>query len=81
MIYPNPVNDNIIISFHSVTNLNNSTFKVYDASGRLVKSKTIRNISEGENKLQISSETLETGWYLLRLKSDEKTVTSKFLKQ
>ena len=81
MVYPNPVIDNVIISFHSLTNLNNSTFKVYDASGRLVKSKTIRNISEGENKLQISSETLETGWYLLRLKSDEKTVTSKFLKQ
>ena len=81
MVYPNPVIDNIIISFRSLTNLNNSTFKVYDASGRLVKSKTIRNISEGENILQISSETLETGWYLLRLKSDEKTVTSKFLKQ
>ena len=47
----------------------------------MVKSKTTRNILEGENKLQLSSEMLESGWYLLRLKSDEKTVTTKFLKQ
>ena len=80
-VYPNPVVDNIIISFHSLTNLTNPTFEVYDASGRMVKSKTTRNILEGENKLQLSSEMLESGWYLLRLKSDEKTVTTKFLKQ
>ena len=80
-VYPNPVVDNIIISFHSLTNLNNPTFEVYDASGRMVISKTTRNILEGENKLQLSSEMLESGWYLLRLKSDEKTVTTKFLKQ
>ena len=80
-VYPNPVVDNIIISFHSLSNLNNPTFEVYDASGRMVKSRTTRNILEGENKLQLSSEMIESGWYLLRLKSDEKTVTTKFLKR
>ena len=70
-----------MISFHSITNLTNPTFEVYDASGRMVKSKTTKNILEGENKFQLSSEMLESGWYLLRLKSDEKTVTTKFLKQ
>ena len=38
-VSPNPILDNIIISFHSLTNLNNPTFEVYDASGRMVKSK------------------------------------------
>ena len=40
----------------------------------MVKSKTTKNILEGENKLQLSSEMLESGWYLLRLKSDERGI-------
>ena len=80
-VSPNPILDNIGISFHSHTNLNNPTFEVYDASGRMVKSKKITNIFEGKNKFQISSELLESGWYILRFKSDEKTVNTKFLKQ
>ena len=79
-VSPNPIIDNIVVSFHSLTNLNNPSFEVYDASGRMVNSKKITTIIEGENKFQINSEFLDAGWYILTLKSDEKTFNTKFLK-
>ena len=47
----------------------------------MVKSKKVKNILEGVNNFQINSELMDSGWYILRLKSDEKIVNTKFLKQ
>ena len=80
-IQPNPVIDNSVISFYSNSNLTNVTLDLYDAMGRLVISKRVANLNNGDNKIEIPSSALESGWYLIMLKSQEKIISNKFLKK
>ena len=80
-VYPNPVVENLLVSFNSLINLSNPLIEVYDATGRIVKSINLQNISKGENNLEVSSSDLDSGWYILKIISDEKSISTKFLKQ
>jgi len=80
-VYPNPVVENLLVSFNSLINLSNPLIEVYDATGRIVKSINLKNISKGENNLEVSSSDLDSGWYILKIISDEKSISTKFLKQ
>ena len=79
-VHPNPVKDNINISFYSISELTNPALELYDAMGRLVSSKKLNHLVSGANEIEMSSSNLDAGWYLLVLKSQEKTITNKFLK-
>jgi PKD repeat protein len=80
-IHPNPVKDNINISFNSTSKLTNPVLELYDAMGKLVNSKKLNHIVIGANEIEMSSSNFDAGWYLLVLKSQEKTITNKFLKK
>ena len=49
--------------------------------GRLVSSKKLNNVVIGANQIEMPSSDLDAGWYLLVLKSQEKTIANKFLKK
>ena len=49
--------------------------------GKLVNSKKLNHIVIGANEIEMSSSNFDAGWYLLVLKSQEKTITNKFLKK
>lgn len=80
-VYPNPVVENLLVSFNSLINLSNPLIEIYDATGRIVKFINLQNISKGENNLEVSSSDLDSGWYILKIISDEKSISTKFLKQ
>ena len=80
-VYPNPVVENLLVSFNSLINLSNPLIEIYDATGRIIKSINLQNISKGENNLEVSSSDLDSGWYILKIISDEKSISTKFLKQ
>ena len=80
-VYPNPVVENLLVSFNSLINLSNPLIELYDATGRIVKSINFQNISKGETNLEVSSSDLDSGWYILKIISDEKSISTKFLKQ
>ena len=80
-IQPNPVIDNSILSFYSNSNLSNVTLDLYDAMGRLIISKRVGNLPNGDNNIEIPSSDLESGWYLIMLNSQEKIISNKFLKK
>ena len=80
-VHPNPVKDNINISFYLISELTNPALELYDAMGRLVSSKKLNHLVSGANEIEMSSSNLDAGWYLLVLKSQEKTITNKFLKK
>ena len=79
-VYPNPVLDKLIISFSSLTNLTDPFLEIMDGSGRILKSTYLNNLSKGENNLEISSSNLESGWYIIKIISNEKSFATKFLK-
>ena len=80
-VYPNPVVENLLVSFNSLINLSNPLIEIYDATGRIIKSINLQNISKGENNLEVSSIDLDSGWYILKIISDQKSISTKFLKQ
>ena len=41
----------------------------------------MNNFSNGGNEFPISSSNLESGWYILKIKSNEKSIATKFLKK
>ena len=79
-VYPNPVLDNLIISFSSLTNLTDPFLEIMDGAGRIINSSYLNNLSKGENNLEISSSNLESGWYIIKIISNEKSFATKFLK-
>jgi PKD repeat protein len=81
IVHPNPVKDKINISYHSTSKLTNPALELYDAMGRLVNSKKLKYLVSGANEIEMSSSNLDAGWYLIVLKSQEKTITNKFLKK
>jgi hypothetical protein len=49
--------------------------------GRLIISKRVGNLPNGDNNIEIPSSDLESGWYLIMLNSQEKIISNKFLKK
>jgi hypothetical protein len=72
--YPNPVLDYLAIS--STNNRSISSIKLSDMAGRMLYQKTA---SFTETSINFSN--LQTGMYLLELKSDKETVVRKIIKQ
>jgi hypothetical protein len=74
LVYPNPVQDQLNIR---LTNSNYSylNFRLYDASGKAVLTKS-ENVSYSSN-YQLDVSHLTAGLYLLKITSNEKTITKK----
>lgn len=73
-IYPNPVADNLTISFDS-DKFQVSRISVYDINGKFVKSQKI-----GDNNISMNVSELSAGTYFIRLSDGKHTFTTKFIK-
>ena len=62
MVFPNPTSDIINIKWNETENIDR--IDIYDATGRLVRS---RVISSGNNDVQISTQEISPGYYLLKI--------------
>ena len=74
-VYPNPASENITINYTSSSK--NTSLKIYDATGRLVKN--MENIKSGESTINISE--LESGLFLINLQDGNNSITKRFIKQ
>jgi len=77
-LYPNPVIDNLHISFESI-NAVNVQIEITDLQGRVLYQQTI-NSQYGINQAIIPVDKLSEGLYLCRLQNGNKLETIKFLK-
>ncbi|WP_449399481.1 T9SS type A sorting domain-containing protein [Chryseobacterium wanjuense] len=71
-IYPNPVKGGM---FTIENNKNDSTFEIYDVSGKLVKQAD--KLSKGINKINING--LEKGVYIVKINSNGTSVSKKLI--
>ncbi|MFD1552115.1 hypothetical protein DNU06_00545 [Putridiphycobacter roseus] len=79
-LYPNPVVNNATISFEA--NLaGKGSVKVYSLTGKLVLNLEQISLNEGNNTLQIGTDQLAKGTYLVRLLVNDQVETTKFVKQ
>lgn len=68
-VYPNPANDQFNVNLNLARNAN-VQFILFDAYGKVVYSSESKTMAQGENIQNISTNHLESGLYLLRVKVD-----------
>ncbi|HEX5001716.1 MAG TPA: T9SS type A sorting domain-containing protein [Bacteroidia bacterium] len=78
-IYPNPAAENITVSYELATTGDAVNMFVADVSGRILKTKTLNDLYSGSVSFDIRD--LASGIYFIRLSSDQRTTTRKFVKQ
>lgn len=78
-IYPNPVNDNTMLSY-TLSKNSDVVISVYDLTGRLAKTVKLSNISKGAHTYKLDCSALKTGSYFLKLQSGTETASTKFIK-
>lgn len=73
-IYPNPIKDGIL---NIEGDFFNSTYEIFDASGKLVK--VDNGLKKGKNKITVPE--LKTGVYLIKVKTQDVVTSKKVLIQ
>ena len=74
VLYPNPTSSEFSFLTSENINLENATVEIFDLLGRKIKEQKINSISD-----KISTITLNSGTYLIVLKSDNKRLVSKLI--
>ena len=72
-LYPNPTRDMVNLSF-TIKKQENLTLSVYDLKGVLVITKILGKLPEGEQLMQIGTEELISGTYIVSLSSNTEIV-------
>ncbi len=78
-VYPTPTNAQLNIAYNFVNSSNATTLKVYDLTGRMVKSRNLDSNSL-QLQLQLNVADLNTGTYILRIENGLEILTTKFVK-
>ena len=74
-VYPNPVEDFLIVDFNS-EKLAKSSYQLFDGTGRMINKGELKN-----SKTEVNTSTLSSGLYMLSISSEGKTVkTFKIIK-
>jgi hypothetical protein len=74
-IYPNPVKNDVTVSFNSVVN-ENATLYVRSLAGKVMMKKTIV-LSQGDNRVLFNTDALSNGLYIVELLTPEKSFINK----
>jgi len=72
--YPNPTNDKIILPIY-LKNNEQLSLSLYDATGRLVMTKTLGNFNKGEQQIQLSLLGFQNGLYHYRINSSNSQIS------
>lgn len=76
--YPNPFNPDFVVPFE-LYSTNNVNIKLYDMTGRMVKSITSGEHAAGRYEYRVNCENLTSGVYLLRTVINDNATTQKML--
>jgi hypothetical protein len=77
-LHPNPARNDISIRF-SITREEKVSLKVYDVSGRVVKTLVNDRLGAGYHTAKLNDKDLQSGIYFARLKTDNYEATKKFM--
>ncbi|PUZ20302.1 Fibronectin type III domain-containing protein [Chitinophaga costaii] len=75
-VYPNPIQSTVYVSLHQGKQSSVVALRLYDLSGHLVAAKDLGNVTTGSylQRLDVSSNRLASGYYLLQIIADGQTV-------
>jgi hypothetical protein len=74
-IYPNPVKNDVTVSFNSVVN-ENATLYVRSVAGKVMMKRTVA-LNPGDNRISFKTDALSNGLYIVELLTPEKSFINK----
>jgi hypothetical protein len=77
-LLPNPATNSITLRLN-VGDVNNNVINIFDATGRLILSNTLKDVITGENEVQIDLSKMENGLYYCNISSDIFNTTKTFV--
>lgn len=80
IIYPNPTNEILNVSLE-FQNSSNTTLFIYDTQGKLIANPNLGIKNKGEQNFTINISNLPKGMYLLKIVSENNSITKKFIKE
>ena len=80
LLYPNPVVDNATIAFNAKAD-DVANIRVYSLTGRLVMELNNISVNNGYNTIDIDTDDLSNGTYIVSLSTESVSETIKFIKQ
>lgn len=79
-LYPNPVQDNMTIKY-KLTNVSDVQIQITDVSGKEINTLNYNGAQKGENTISVNTSSLNSGVYLVNIKSDGGSATKRFIVQ
>ncbi len=78
-LYPNPARSSLTIEF-VLDDISDINLSVYNVSGTKIYNEQLYNQSSGAQKLQLNTSSFAEGLYIVVVKTDERSATSRFIK-
>ena len=78
LVYPNPVENNILFINLDDLNLNQVLVEMYDLGGKIVFSKTFQEIT---HQLKVDLSNIPSGFFILNITTSDKLFNYKIIKQ
>jgi hypothetical protein len=79
-VYPNPISNSITLMFTDNGRNDNSTYYIYDAIGKLIRSEVLP-VNKGVNSVSLDLSSLESGVYFISVRSETQVMQQKFIKE
>ncbi|MBQ9639238.1 MAG: T9SS type A sorting domain-containing protein [Bacteroidales bacterium] len=77
-IYPNPASERATLDI-TVATPGNATMRIYDITGRVVRTEQLGRLAEGTHTYNIDVQNLNSGMYLVNIHVGKNTATSKLM--
>lgn len=79
-VSPNPFDESIVIEYKIENNETNGQIAIYDVNGKVVKILPLKVQSKGDYQIEIKTNELPEGVYIIQYSNDENSVSKKIIK-
>jgi flagellar hook assembly protein FlgD len=79
LVYPNPTSNNATLEFTTASDVKDAKVKIYNISGKLMKTIRKGNLPGGKHSLRLDLSELPVGNYIMSLEAGASSGVSKFV--
>ena len=76
-VFPNPFRDQFIVSYQFREKQDDLVIELVNQLGQVIQGQSLTNISEGPQQFSFDSQTLSSGLYFVRLRTNSGYISSK----
>jgi flagellar hook assembly protein FlgD len=79
-VSPNPFDESVVVEYKIENNDTNGQIAIYDINGKVIKVLPLKVQSKGDYQVEIKTNELSEGVYIIQYSNDENSVSKKIIK-